>query len=194
MAELRLDPMTHRWVVTGKLPIMPDVIDRVVVCPFCPGNEDLTPKAIGQILGPDGKWNVRVFHDRARVSFELGLQRLAESNRFRRDHMHQRAALETREDRRVDFLPELGIARKDHATARTAKRLVRGGGRDMGMVERIGMNAARHQPREMRHVDHEVRADGIRDCPEAREIDDAATFRRPLAFGKDHRVLRSAFH
>ena len=65
MAELRLDPMTHQWVVTGKLPIMPDVTNRDVPCPFCPGNEDLTPKAIEQIPGPDGKWMVRVFHDRA---------------------------------------------------------------------------------------------------------------------------------
>jgi UDPglucose--hexose-1-phosphate uridylyltransferase len=65
MAELRLDLMTHRWVVTGKRPVMPDVIDRDVMCPFCPGNEDLTPKAIEQIPGPDGKWMVRVFHDRA---------------------------------------------------------------------------------------------------------------------------------
>ena len=65
MAELRLDPVTHRWVVTGKRPLMPDVIDTGAMCPFCPGNEHLTPKAIEQILGPDGKWMLRVFHDRA---------------------------------------------------------------------------------------------------------------------------------
>jgi UDPglucose--hexose-1-phosphate uridylyltransferase len=65
MAELRLDPTTRRWVVTGKRPIMPDVIDTGNLCPFCPGNEQMTPKAIAQFLGSDGKWTVRVFHDRA---------------------------------------------------------------------------------------------------------------------------------
>ena len=67
MAKLRLDPVTHRWVVTGKRPVMPDVVDTDAACPFCPGNEHLTPKAIEQSLGPDGKWMVRVFHDRAPV-------------------------------------------------------------------------------------------------------------------------------
>jgi UDPglucose--hexose-1-phosphate uridylyltransferase len=67
MAELRLDPVTHHWVVTGRRAVMPDVIDTGAPCPFCPGNEQLTPKAIAQCLGPDGKWTVRVFHDRAPV-------------------------------------------------------------------------------------------------------------------------------
>ena len=28
MAELRLDPFTRRWVITGKRPVMPDVHDE----------------------------------------------------------------------------------------------------------------------------------------------------------------------
>ena len=43
MAELRLDPFTRRWVITGKRPVMPDVHDEGGACPFCPGNEHMTP-------------------------------------------------------------------------------------------------------------------------------------------------------
>ncbi len=67
MAELRLDPATRRWVVTGKRPVMPDVRDSGVLCPFCPGNEHLTPRPIREFPDSTGKWAVRVFHDRAPV-------------------------------------------------------------------------------------------------------------------------------
>lgn len=67
MAELRLDPVTRRWVVTGKRPVMPDAENFGAVCPFCPGNERLTPKAIRECLDANGAWSARVFHDRAPV-------------------------------------------------------------------------------------------------------------------------------
>ncbi len=65
MPELRLDPVTRRWVVTGKRRVMPDVKDSGASCPFCPGNEHLTPKPIREIRDAQGKWTVRAFHDRA---------------------------------------------------------------------------------------------------------------------------------
>ncbi len=65
MAELRLDPFTRRWVVTGKRPVMPDVHDESGVCPFCPGNEHMTPPAIRENRDSTGAWTARVFHDRA---------------------------------------------------------------------------------------------------------------------------------
>ncbi len=65
MAELRLNPVTRRWIVTGKRPVMPDVKDSVALCPFCAGNEHLTPKAIRECRDASGAWAVRVFHDRA---------------------------------------------------------------------------------------------------------------------------------
>ncbi len=43
----------------------------------------------------------------------------------------------------------------------------------MGVLERIGMHAARDETGEMRHVDHEKSADGIGDLAKAREIDEA---------------------
>ncbi len=67
MAEIRLDPVTRRWVVTGKRPLMPDVRDSGALCPFCPGNERLTPTPICECPDSRGGWIVRAFHDRAPV-------------------------------------------------------------------------------------------------------------------------------
>jgi UDPglucose--hexose-1-phosphate uridylyltransferase len=67
MAELRLNPITRRWIVTGTRPVMPDVIEADVPCPFCPGYERLTPKAIRETLDANGAWTTRVFHDRAPI-------------------------------------------------------------------------------------------------------------------------------
>ncbi len=67
MAELRLDPMTRRWVVTGKRPLAKDVRPTSEGCPFCPGNEQLTPKSIVERKDAKGAWMCRVFHDRAPV-------------------------------------------------------------------------------------------------------------------------------
>jgi UDPglucose--hexose-1-phosphate uridylyltransferase len=79
MAELRLDPFTRRWVVTGKRTVMPDVHDEGSVCPFCPGNEHLTPHAIRECRDPAGAWMARVFHDRAPLFLvEGGADRRAE--------------------------------------------------------------------------------------------------------------------
>jgi len=65
MSELRLDPFTRRWVVTGKRSVMSDVHDESGVCPFCPGNEHLTPRSIRECNDASGAWTARVFHDRA---------------------------------------------------------------------------------------------------------------------------------
>ncbi len=67
MAELRLDPVTRRWVVTGQRPVMPDVLVSGALCPFCPGNERFTPKPIREVVDSRAAWMVRVFHDRAPV-------------------------------------------------------------------------------------------------------------------------------
>ncbi|MCL5670244.1 MAG: galactose-1-phosphate uridylyltransferase [Acidobacteria bacterium] len=75
MAELRLDPVRRRWIITGKRVPMPDALDSGAACPFCPGNERFTPKAIRERLDSAGTWRVRVFHDRAplfRVEGSLG--------------------------------------------------------------------------------------------------------------------------
>jgi UDPglucose--hexose-1-phosphate uridylyltransferase len=69
MSQLRLDPMTGRWVVIAgeraqrpsdflprRLPVEDDPKRP---CPFCPGQEsDVEPSL--ESYGPDGKWEVRV--------------------------------------------------------------------------------------------------------------------------------------
>jgi UDPglucose--hexose-1-phosphate uridylyltransferase len=67
MAELRLDPVAHRWVVTGRRRVMADFDDAQATCPFCPGNEHFTPRAIEELREANGAWSARVFHDRAPI-------------------------------------------------------------------------------------------------------------------------------
>ena len=61
---------------------------------------------------------------------------------------------------------------------------MRGVGYDMGMFERIRVDAARHQARKMRHIDEESRANFISDSAEPGEIDNARIGR---AAGDDDR-------
>ena len=69
MSQLRLNPLTGRWVtvaveraarpgelISGHLPVESDPDRR---CPFCPGNEEATPPAL-ETYGPSGNWLVRV--------------------------------------------------------------------------------------------------------------------------------------
>lgn len=69
MSQLRLNPLTGRWVTVAlerslrpgdfsarRLPVEADP-DRP--CPFCPGNEEATPPAL-ETYGPSGQWQVRV--------------------------------------------------------------------------------------------------------------------------------------
>lgn len=46
---------------------MADVRDSGVLCPFCQGNEQLTPKAIRDWRDASSAWGARIFHDRAPI-------------------------------------------------------------------------------------------------------------------------------
>ncbi len=69
MSQLRLDPLTGRWVVIsldrGDRPsdfarrALPVEADPSRPCPFCPGHEEATPPAL-ETYGPAGDWLVRV--------------------------------------------------------------------------------------------------------------------------------------
>jgi len=71
MSELRQDIATKRWVIVAQERARrPDQFvrrrpERRIVtafsenCPFCPGNEHLTPPPT-LLIGQDGEWNVRV--------------------------------------------------------------------------------------------------------------------------------------
>jgi len=67
--QLRLDPLTGRWVVVAErrrwrpqalaLSSEQGPEDPTRPCPFCPGNEEDTPPAL-ETYGPSGSWRVRV--------------------------------------------------------------------------------------------------------------------------------------
>ncbi|HXW31617.1 MAG TPA: galactose-1-phosphate uridylyltransferase, partial [Acidimicrobiales bacterium] len=69
MNQLRLDPLSGRWVVvsTGRAERPAAFIvrseqvqeDTSRPCPFCPGNEEASPPAL-ETYGPSGAWLVRV--------------------------------------------------------------------------------------------------------------------------------------
>lgn len=69
MSQLRLDPLTGRWVVvTPARAERPSAwanrslavqSDTSRPCPFCPSNEEETPPAL-ETFGPEGNWLVRV--------------------------------------------------------------------------------------------------------------------------------------
>ncbi|HAF69908.1 MAG: Galactose-1-phosphate uridylyltransferase [Acetothermia bacterium 64_32] len=69
MPELRKGPLVGRWVIVaperGRRPsdfrveAAPEVQPKEG-CPFCPGNEHLTPPEVYRVPGPGGGWRVRV--------------------------------------------------------------------------------------------------------------------------------------
>lgn len=68
MSELRLDPLTGRWVVVSaeRAERPHDLVSASTAagdtgrpCPFCPGNEEATPPAL-ETYGSEGKWLVRI--------------------------------------------------------------------------------------------------------------------------------------
>src|SRR5690606_41466631 len=72
-SELRKDPVTDRWVLIApdRGPRPSDFLTSTTrppvrgICPFCPGNEALTPDPIQEVDGPDGQWRVRVIPHRS---------------------------------------------------------------------------------------------------------------------------------
>ena len=73
MSQLRLNPLTGRWVTIAveraERPeafaprVLPVQADPSLPCPFCPGNEEALPPAL-ETYGPEGGWLVRVVPNR----------------------------------------------------------------------------------------------------------------------------------
>jgi UDPglucose--hexose-1-phosphate uridylyltransferase len=64
MSELRQDPTTHNWVIIAPERARRPHGDADVWtpgrCPFCPGNEVMTPPELWRLSDPAGGWRVRV--------------------------------------------------------------------------------------------------------------------------------------
>src|ERR1019366_4524896 len=107
--------------------------------------------------------------DLRRINLEIRPQRLAETDRLRRDDVHQRATLHSGEDDLVDGGSVLLLG-EDQASTRAAQRLVRCSGNDVAVRDRRWMNASGDQSSEVGHVDQIERANFVGDLAHAGEI------------------------
>ena len=68
MPEIRKDPVFGRWVIiASERGLRPNEFRGAPgehVCPFCPGNEELTPPVIYSLPGPGGSWRLRVVRNK----------------------------------------------------------------------------------------------------------------------------------
>src|SRR6266511_4283664 len=110
-------------------------------------------------------------HDAVGVVGELRGHGLLQGHGLRCDAVLERAALHHREHRLVDGLRVL-LPREDDRPAGSPERLVGGERHHVGMRDRRGVGAPRHQPDEVRGVHHEQRADLVGDPAESLEVDD----------------------
>mmetsp|Transcript_23839 Transcript_23839/g.67519 ORF Transcript_23839/g.67519 Transcript_23839/m.67519 type:complete len:374 (+) Transcript_23839:342-1463(+) len=129
---------------------------------------------------------LRVFHHLVLVDLELRGLRHLQCNCQCRDGLIVGAALQTRENRGVDFLLKvphdgsallvgtlLPLAEEDHGAAGPAQGLVRGRGDDVRVVEGRGDVAAHHEARDVRHVRQQDGTAIVRDLAHALVVDQA---------------------
>ncbi len=116
MSELRQDPTTYDWIIMAKerakrphefnknqttkepLPIHREG------CPFCPGNEHMTPKAEAVYGGPD-KWNIRVIPNKFAALSPDGDTEREEWKLFRKSHGYGRHEVIIETPLHNQFLP-----------------------------------------------------------------------------------------
>jgi hypothetical protein len=101
------------------------------------------------------------------IGLELGAQGLAEGHGLGGDDVHQRAALHAGEDLGVQLLAQVGVVGQDHAAARAAQGLVRGGGHDVGVAHGRGVHSGGDEPGDVGHVAHQRGAPLVGRWPEA---------------------------
>ena len=111
-----------------------------------------------------------VLHHLLLVGLERGFERLLERHGLGRDDVHERTALDTGEDNRLQlFLEFHARVGNDETAARAAQGFVCGRSDDMRVRHRIRIHARRDQAGDMRHVDEQIRANLVGDraetCP-----------------------------
>ncbi len=129
-------------------------------------------------IAQHGREHPRILEYPLLIDLELVRQCFLERDGLGGDHVHQRPSLQTGKHGGVDQLLVLDIG-EDQPAARAAKRLVRRAGHEMGDADRARIEPRGDESRVVRHVGHEVRADGIGDGAEAFPIDDARVRRGP---------------
>ncbi len=115
-----------------------------------------------------------VFRNLLLVNFKLWLHRFFQRHRFRRDNVHQRAALRAWEHCRVQFFVQLFATafRQNQAAARTRQGFVGGGGHNVSMRNRVRVHASGNQACHVRHIDEQVSADAVSDFTHFRPVND----------------------
>ena len=86
--------------------------------------------------------------------------------------MHQRSALKSREDGRVDLLADFGVPGNHETRTRAAQRLVRGRRANIGDRDRARVKTCGYETGKVRHVHMEIGTDRIGNLTEALEVDD----------------------
>ena len=98
--------------------------------------------------------------------------RLAEGSGFSSDAVHQWPALHTGEDALVDRLGVLPFA-EDQPTPRPTQRLVRGGGNEVAVGHRAGVQLSGHQTGDVGDVGHQVGPHLVGNLPQPGEVNQA---------------------
>ena len=102
---------------------------------------------------------------------EGGVKRFEKGNRLRGNHLHQRPALDAGEDGGVEFFLQRFVgAREDQPAARPAQGFVGGGGDDVGNRYRVRRKPRGDKACDVRHIDHEIRADAVGNFAKALQI------------------------
>src|ERR1041384_7514917 len=148
-----------------------------------------TDQAITIALHPFGK-GFCIFDNLLLVRLEGWLQRLLETDRLCRNHMHERTALDARERLGIDFLRVFLFAHNQPA-ARTAQRFVRRSGYKISVLDRTRMFARDNQAGNMCNVGEKIRPNFTSDLAHALEINDA---RISAGANRDHLGLMLPSH
>ena len=128
---------------------------------------------------------LRVGDDLALVDLEIGLKSFFERDGLGRNDVHQGPTLQPREDGLVHRFRML-LLTQDHPAPRAAERLMGRGRDDVGVGDRAGMEPRGHEPRDVRHIDHEIGACLPSDVAKRLEIDNSG-----IGAGAGHDHLRS---
>lgn len=101
MSELRQDPTTYDWVIVAKErakrphEFKKNISNKTGLpshsenCPFCPGNEDRTPKAEA-VYGTPDNWQIRVVPNKFAALTPFGDSKREEWKLFRKTHGYGR--------------------------------------------------------------------------------------------------------